>query len=159
MIHEFISIDQFITSFEPKLMNLLYDYNLLDKFNLDVKKVILHLFVLNFNNKITNRKLLFYHNHILADNHELLKYYNKDKLNIFINKVCAKLKKTTNRLFFITNKKPIPSWDFFDKLDGEIQDEIILLRNNENPDPKKLKEFLHTCKLEDLFDNLNHSIV
>ena len=105
MTHEFSSIDQFISSFEVELINILYDYNLLQKFNLDAKKVILYFFVKKFNDRMTNTKLLFYHSHELDSEHELLKYYDKTSLNNFINKICVKIKKTTTRLFFISKKK------------------------------------------------------
>jgi len=159
MLYEFKSVDDFLRSFEVEIINALFDYDLLKKFTPDAKKVILYLFVKHVNESLHNQKLLIYHSQVLDDNHELFNHYEKDKVDVFINKICVKIKSATNRLFFLNNKKKLPTIEIFDKLDGSVQDEITLLKNEETPDPKRLQEFLHRCKLSDLFSNFRRITV
>jgi hypothetical protein len=151
---EFLSFDDLLKSCETRIINFLYEYNLLEKYSLDVKKVLLYFLVKEFNEKLHNRKLLIYHTHHISDDHELLEYYSKEDLNKFFNKLCSKIKKITKRLFFIQSKNKLPSKGHLDQLEGEVVDEIILL-NNEEPDLKKLKDFLHTHKLGEMFTSIH----
>ena len=154
MIREFISFDELLSSIEVELVNILFDYKLLDKFSLDAKKILLYFLVRDINDRLHNKKMLIYHTHSISDDHEILKYYPKDKLDVFFNKLCSKIKKITNRLFFITSKRKIPSKSQIDQLEGEVIDEVILLDNTIEPDLKKLRDFLHKHNLKDLFDSL-----
>jgi hypothetical protein len=152
--YEFLSFDSLLSSAEVKIINFLHDYDLLSKFTLDVKKVLLYFLVKEFNDQLHNRKLLIYHAHAISDRHELLEYYPKENLDIFFNKLCSKIKKITKRLFFITSQNKVPKKGNIHLLDGEIIDEIILM-NNEEPSLKELKEFLHKHNLKDIFTSIH----
>ena len=159
MQYNFISIDELLFSIETDLINLLFDYSLLNKFDKNVKKVILYFLVKKINDALHVRSLLIYHNPVLNDTHELFNHYPKDKLNKFIMQICTTIKRTTNRLFFISKKVKIPAQSTLDLLDGTVQDEIILLKNVETPNLKKLKEFLDANNLKELFASMRVSSV
>jgi hypothetical protein len=152
--YEFLSFDDLLKSCEVKIINFLYDYSLLDRYSLDVRKVLLYFLVKEFNEKLHNRRLLIYHTHVISDNHELLEHFPKDELNKFFNRICSTIKKITRRVFFISSKKKIPTKENIDYLEGEVIDEIVLLKNEE-PDLKKLKEFLHKHKLSEMFKTIH----
>ena len=156
-MYNFLSLDDFISSFEVDLVNLLDEYQLLSKFSLDAKKVILYVIVNKLNEKLHDKNLLIYHSHTLSPYHELLKYYPSDKFNNYINKLCAKIKKVTGRLFFIKSSKKIKNVQHLNELDGSIMDEIILMDNTE-VEAKNLKKFLHEHNLKELFDSLRVKI-
>jgi hypothetical protein len=115
--------------------------------------------VREINERLHNKKLLIYHTHSISPDHELLKYYPKESLDVFFNKLCTKIKKITNRLFFINSKRKIPSKSQVDQLEGEVIDEVVLLDNTIEPDLKKLRDFLHKHNLKDLFDSLTAASV
>jgi hypothetical protein len=158
MTYTLISIDEVLSNIETDVVNLLYDYHLLTKFTPDVKKIIMYFFIHEFNNRIKDSSVRFYHSHILSDSHELLKYYERDKLDKHINKICQKLKKLTGKLFFIKSNIKVPSKSSIDGLDGCIADELILSDYSESIDPRKLKEFLHDNNLGDMFSNLSKKL-
>lgn len=153
MTYEFLSLDEFLTSFEREYINLLNEYDLLDKFNPDAKKIFMYLFINKFNEVLQNPKLLLYYNQRISDDHEVLLYCPKDKFQTFLHRLCAKLRKITGRVFYISKKIKIPSQAPMGQLDGTIQDEVILL-NDVEITPQKLKEFLHKHNLKELFDSL-----
>lgn len=153
MIYEFLSFDELLRDCEVKIMNSLYEYSLLDKFSLDVKKILLYYLVHEFSDKLKNPKLLIYHSKQISKKHELVEYYEKKDLDILFNRLCSKIKKITGRLFFISDRRKLPNAGVLEKLDGEVIDEIILL-DNIQPDIKKLKEFLHSHKMKELFTSI-----
>lgn len=154
MNYSFISFDDLLKSCETKIINFLYDYQLLDKFCIDVKKVLLYFLVNEFNEKLHDRKLLIYHTHTISTDHELLDFYTMEDLNKFFNKLCLKIKKITKRLFFISKNTKLPKKGGIHLLDGSIIDEIMLL-NNEQPDLKQLKTFLSKHKLGEMFTSIH----
>jgi hypothetical protein len=158
MQYDFKSIDQIITELEIPLINTLFDCNLLSKFDINVKKIIMYFLIQSINDNLHNHKLFIYHNHTLQSNHELFNHYPKDKIDNFINKICVKLKKTTNRVFFVKNNTTIPLTGKLDELDGAVLDEVILLNNEKEPDRKKLKSFLQKHNLKDMFDSISKNI-
>jgi hypothetical protein len=158
MTYDFKSIDQIISDLETHLINTLFDYNLLSKFDINVKKIMMYFLIQSINDNLHNHNLFIFHNHSLNPNHELFNHYPKDKIDIFINKICVKLKKTTNRVFFIKNNTTIPSTGKLDELDGSVLDEVILLNNEKEPDRKKLKFFLQKHNLKDMFDSISKNI-
>lgn len=158
MTYTLIPIDEVLSNIETDVVNLLYDYQLLTKFTPDVKKIIMYFFIHEFNNLIKDSSIRFYHSHILSDSHELLKYYEKDKLDKHINKICKKLKSLTGKLFFIKSNIKVPIKSSIECLDGCIADELILSNYAESIDPKKLKEFLHDNNLGNMFSNLSKKL-
>lgn len=154
--YTFWSVDDFIYSFEKELIDMLYDYQLLDKFTPNVKKIIVYIFINKLNWILHEKNVLLYHTGCLDEKHELFHYFDYNKLNKFINKICKNIKKVTYKLFFIKNKIDIDSANIHE-LDGEIQDEIILLNNNK-VEYEKLKEFLSNYNLKDLFDSFSKTI-
>lgn len=155
MVYDFLSIDEFLKSFEKELMDMLYDYDLLKKFSRDAKKVIFYVFFNKLNERLSNHKLLLYHNHVLNSDHEMLQYYSEKDLNTFINKICAKTKKLTHRLIFIKSDRQLPKKSHINDLDGEVIDQVILINNEKPTNLKDLKEFLETINLTDLFQNMS----
>jgi hypothetical protein len=153
MNYTFVSLDELLKSCEVKIINFLYDYSLLDRWSLDVKKVLLYFMVHELNDVLKNRRTLVYHTHQLLDDHELLEYYSADDLNKFLNKLCTKIRKITKRLFFIKDCSKINT-DRLSQLDGEVLDEIILLDNQE-PDLKQLRDFLNKHRLSDMFRSIH----
>lgn len=158
MIHSFQSINSFIFSIETEIINILYDYGLLSKFDKNVKKIIFYTFVKKLDECLSDSDLLFYHNGKLSDDHELFLHYDRSKIDKFVNKICQNIKKNTNRLFFLNKKITLPSKSFINELDGSVIDEIFLLKERKSVDPKLLKEFLNKNHLKDLFNNLSKKV-
>lgn len=154
MNYTFISFDDLLKSCEARIINFLYDYQLLEKYSPDVKKVLLYFLIKEFNEKLHDRKLLIYHTHTISGDHELLEFYSKEELDKFFNKLCLKIKKITKRLFFISKDTKLPVKGEIHLLDGSIIDEIVLL-NNEQPDLKQLKTFLSKHKLGEMFTSIH----
>ncbi len=154
MTYTFIAFDQILAESEKSILDFLYDYKLLDKFVPDVKKVFLYFLIHRINEYLKDRKVLIYHNSQISDTHELLEYFPKDKVDQFCNKLCNKIKKITKRLFYVTNVQVMPTKGNIEMLDGEIIEEVVLL-NNEEPDYKVLKDFLHKNRLTDMFRSIH----
>lgn len=159
MYYQFEDVDRFLFSIEKEILDVLYDYKLLSKLDRNVKKIIFYYFVKRFGDKINNNNdLLFFHDNIFSDSHELFQYYDKEKLTNFINKICIKLKRVTNKIFFLKKKMDLPSQALLNELEGSVIDQLMLL-SIENPvDPKKLKSFLEENSLKDLFTNLSKKV-
>jgi hypothetical protein len=159
MYYQFENVDRFLFSIEKEIVDILFEYKLLSKLNKDVKKIIFYYFVKKIGDKINNnRNLLFFHDNSFSDDHELFQHYDKEKLTIFINKICVKLKKVTNKLFFLKKKIDLPQQALINELEGSVIDQVLLL-SLENPvDPKKLKSFLEENSLKDLFTNLSKKV-
>ena len=159
MLHSFQSIDSFLFSIETEIIDMLYSYGLLTKFNYNVKKIIFFVFVKRISDEMRrDNDLLYYHNRNLSDDHELLQHFDKTKLNDYILKICNKIKKSTNRLFFLNKKITLPEKSFVNDLDGSVIDEIFLLKESKPVDPKTLKEFLNRHHLKDIFNDLSKKV-
>jgi hypothetical protein len=159
MLYSFENIDKFLFLIEKEIVDCLYEYKLLSKLDRNAKKIIFYLFVKRFGEKITSDKdLLFFHDNVFTETHELFKYYDNEKLSTFLNKICKKLKTVTNRLFFLKNKMDIPDQSLVNDLEGSVIDEVLLLKNKTPVDPKKLKSFLDENSLKDLFLNLSKKV-
>lgn len=159
MLHSFEKIDDFLSNIEKDIIDCLYDYGLLSSFSRDVKKIIFYIFVKKINQRIIdNGNLLFYHDNNFSDNHELFQYFDKQKTTNFLNKICDKIRKVTNKIFYIKEKTKIPSKAVLHDLEGSVIDEILLLKEKKDYDLKKLKEFLKQNNLKDLFDGLSKKI-
>lgn len=159
MYYQFENVDRFLFSIEKEIMDVLYDYKLLSKLDRNVKKIIFYYFVKRFGDKInSNKDLLFFHDNMFCDSHELFSHYDKEKLTNFINKICIKLKRVTNKLFFLKKKMDLPNQALINELEGSVIDQVMLL-SAENPvDPKKLKSFLEENSLKDLFADLSKKV-
>jgi muramoyltetrapeptide carboxypeptidase LdcA involved in peptidoglycan recycling len=73
---------------------------------------------------------------------------------MFFDKLSRKLKKLTGKIFFIQNLNKIPKRiEYFQNLDGAVQDELLLIQDFE-PNPKKIKEYLASLKLKDIFQEM-----
>jgi hypothetical protein len=154
MVYDFLSVDEFISSFEKELMDVLYDYGLLTKFSRDSKKVLFYLFFKHLNDVLENPKLLLYHNHVLNSDHEILQYYPEKDLNTFVNKLCSKTKKLTRRLIYIKSNRQIPKKSHINDLDGEVVDQVVLINNEKPSNLKDLKKLLDEVNLTELFKNM-----
>lgn len=154
MIYRFISINEFLKSFQVELINFLHDYDLLTCYSIHTKKVILFFFMNKLNELLKDHSIILYHNHILSEDYELLEHYDKEKLTKFIDKLCSTVKKLTKRLIFIRTNKTLPLNARIDEVDGGIVDELILL-NEKDVDLKDLKKFLDKCRLQDLFSGIS----
>lgn len=162
MEHKFISINQLLSELEKDFINLLYDHNLLNKLDKNAKKLFIYFFIHKINEVLHDKHLLIYHNKRLSSNSNLLTCFNdssniEDKWNDLINKLCNKIKQITNRLFFISNKIDIPRIGKINELDGEIVDEIILMKN-ETPDLKRLNDFLKKNNLKNIFASITKNV-
>lgn len=155
MQHRFISIDEFIASFEVELLDIYYEYGLLEKFDRTAKKVFLWIFIQKLNDLLHDKTVILYFNGRISENHELNKHFMHDKLNKFIEQICFRVKKHINRLIFVSPNTVIDSTK---ELDGEIIDELILLNNEKFPDLKKLKDFLQKHNLTEMFASLKTKI-
>lgn len=159
MIYTFENIDRFLYSIEKEIIDVLFEYKLLSKLDRNVKKIIFFYFVKRFGDKISNNNdLLFFHDNTFSENHELFNYYEKEKLINFLNKICTKLKKVTNKIFFLKKKMDLPNTAFLNELEGSVMDEVLLLSIKSPVDPKKLKSFLDENSLKDLFCNLSKKV-
>ena len=159
MIYTFENIDRFLYSIEKEIIDVLFEYKLLSKLDRNVKKIIFFYFVKRFGDKISNNNdLLFFHDNTFSENHELFNYYEKEKLINFLNKICTKLKKVTNKIFFLKKKMDLPNTAFLNELEGSVMDEVLLLSVKSPVDPKILKSFLDENSLKDLFCNLSKKV-
>lgn len=159
MIVSFESIDYFLKSIEVEIINHLYDYKLLDKFDRNAKKVIFAVFVKNLTEKLKNSddSLLYYHDNHFSEEHELFRHYNKEDVEKFLTKILLKLKKLTNKIVFIKQKITLPKRSSIEELDGSVIDEILLMKEKA-VDLKDLKTFLKQHNLKDLFSSLSKKI-
>lgn len=154
-----ISIEDFFKSWQIEYINLLESCNLLNNFKPDAKKLLVYFFIKNLNEKIHNSNIILYHDMNLTNSLEVFKYFDYDKFLSFFNKVTTKIKTLTGKIIIIKDNKKINfSKSIFENLDGELQDEILLLKEV-IPDIKKLKEFLHSYKLSDIFNEMSWKIV
>jgi len=159
MLHSFQSVDSFLFSIEKEIMDMLFDYGLLAKFDYNVKKIIVSIFVKRITDKMKlDNDLLFYYDKTISDDHELLQHFDKTKLNDYILKICNKIKKSTNRLFFLNKKITLPEKSFINDLDGSVIDQIFLLKESKPVDPKTLREFLNKHYLKDIFKDLSKKV-
>lgn len=159
MVHTFQSIDTFLYSIENEITDCLFEYKLLEKLDRNVKKIIFYYFVKNYGERIKeDPDLLFFHDHCFTEDHELFKLYDRDKTTVFLNKICVKLKRVTNRLFFLKNMTRVPEKAHVHDLDGGVVDEVLLLKVQNPVDPKKLKSFLEENSLKDLFSGLSKKV-
>lgn len=159
MIYSFQSIDEFLFKHETEIINSLYDYNLLTKFSLSVRKIIIYYFVKNIEKELTeNPNLLFYHTNVLSDSHELFSYFEKDKIEKLILRLVNSIKKVTHKVFVLGKRIKIPSKSKIDDLDGAVLDELSVLDFQKPINPKDLKNFLDTCHLPELFKSISKQI-
>ncbi len=155
MTYNFHSVDNLLDSYEVELIDFLYDYDLLTKFGTDAKKVFMYFFIKKIDEVLSKSDVLIYHTNSLNSEHELLKHFPKEKVDTFLNKICVKLKSTTNRLFFIKDNIDVPTTSSFYNLDGSVMDEIILLSSSQPGNLQKLKDFLSDNNLKDMFENIS----
>lgn len=159
MLHNFESVDKFLFLVEKEIVDCLFEYKLLSKLDRNAKKIIFHIFVKRFGDRIANDKdLLFCHDNVFSESHELFTYYDRDKLTSFLNRICKKLKSVTNHIFFVKKKIDLPNQALVNDLEGSVIDEVLLLKNKTPVDPKKLKSFLLENSLKDLFTNLSKKV-
>ncbi len=159
MYYEFVSVDKFLFSVETEIINTLYDYSLLKKFDRNVKKIIFYIFVKRIGDYIIkNPSCLFYYNNTLSENHELFAHFDRDKLTSYFNKICIKLKKVTKRVLFLNDVQKLPERGLLFEQDGNIIDEIILLESGKPVNYKELSDFLESHSLKDLFSNLSKKV-
>ena len=158
MIHHFESIDHFLFSIEREIVEILYEHDLLRKFDANVKKVIFYMFLNSISERLNDTDLLFYHSGTLSDLHELGQYFDKSKLDNYINKLCITIKKSTNKLFFLKQKITLPTKSLIHDLDGSVMDEIFLLKEQRPVDPKVLLNFLKKSNLKNLFARLSKKV-
>lgn len=159
MIYTFENIDRFLYSIEKEIIDVLFEYKLLSKLDRSAKKIIFYYFVKNFGEEISkNKDLLFFHDCSFSESHELFTYYENEKLTSFINKIVIKLKKVTNKVFFLKKKTVLPKQAPINELEGCVMDEVLLLTVKNPVDPKKLKSFLDENSLKDLFCNLSKKV-
>jgi hypothetical protein len=143
---------------ESELIEILDQHGLLQKYDANVKKVIFYIFIKRISERLNDPDLLFYHNKSLADNHPIFQYFEKTKIDEFVNKLCQKIKKTTNKLFYIKQKITLPEQSLVNDLDGSVIDQIFSLKEQSPVNPKLLKEFLEKSNLKDLFTNLSKKV-
>jgi hypothetical protein len=147
-------LEEFFVSWQAEYLNLLDSCGLLHKFTPDSKKLLVYCFLKNMNNLLHDRRLVFYHNHILSTNLEIFNYVDYASFNLFFDKLARRLKKLTGKIFFIQNLNKIPKRiEYFQNLDGAVQDELLLIQDFE-PNPKKIKEYLASLKLKDIFQEM-----
>jgi hypothetical protein len=159
MHYEFVSVDKFLFSIETEIINTLYDYSLLKKFDRNVKKIIFYIFVKRVGDYIVEHpSCLFYHNNKLSSNHELFSHFEEEKLTSYFNKICTKLKKVTKRVLFLNDVQKLPESGLLFEQDGNIIDEIILLESSKPVNYKELSDFLESHSLKDLFSNLSKKV-
>jgi len=155
MIYSFQSIDDFLFKNELTIINSLYEYDLLNKFNPSVKKLFFYYFVKGIEEEFSNNhNLFFYHDRKLSDEHELFQYFPKEEIEKHVNRITNALRRVTNRIFFLTKKGNVPKKAHLHELDGCLVDEISVLNFQKPVDPKELKKFLDSCYLPDLFKKL-----
>ena len=159
MVYSFQNTDTFLFSIEKEIIDVLFEYKLLSKLDRNAKKIIFYYFVKNFGEEISkNKDLLFFHDGSFSESHELFTYYDREKLTSFLNKISVKLKKVTNKLFFLKKKTVLPKQAPINELEGCVVDEVLLLTVKNPVDPKKLKSFLEENSLKDLFGNLSKQV-
>lgn len=102
--------------------------------------------------------MVFYHNHTLSPDLEIFEYVDYAQFVAFFDKLARKIKKLTGKIFFIKNIQRVPKkMEYFQNLDGEIQDELLMIRDFE-PDPKKIQDFLGNLRLKDIFQEMTWKI-
>lgn len=149
------SINNFLFSIETEIINLLYDYDSLNKFDKNAKKIIKYIFIQRLFDRFKENNLFFYHNGVLSESHDIFEYFPKHAMEDFINATCIKIKKVTNRLCYIKNDKMVTDVSStIENMDGSVIDEILLLENKSPIDPKKLRDFLKKHHLDDLFTSM-----
>lgn len=157
MQHRFVSLDEFLTSFEVELSNMYYDYDLIThKFDKTIKKVFLYVFIHKLNDLLQDKSVIIYHNGKVRENYELAIYYPYDKLNAFIGRVCSTIQQHTKRLITVSANTVINSGE---ELDGDVIDQLVLLNNEKYPDLKKLQLFLKKHNLKEMFASLTSKII
>lgn len=113
----------------------------------------------NMNEVLSDKRLVFYFGHILSPDLEIFSLVDYTQFNIFFDKLVRKIKKLTGKIFFLKNINKIPKKvEFFHNLDGEIQDEILMIQDFE-PNPQKIKEYLSSLKLKDIFAEMTWKII
>ena len=158
MILKFQSIDRFLLSIEKEIMDILFDYNLLEKFSPSAKKILFYVLVKRISDQLKDPDLYFHHGGRISEDHELCKYFDPDKLNEFINRICHRIKDTTNRLFFINHRVILPTETLLQELDGSVMDQILLLKEKTPVSPRDLRKFLDRHHLKNLFESLSVKI-
>lgn len=113
----------------------------------------------NMNEILGDSHIIFYHNHVLSPDMEIFNYVEYEAFNTFFDKLSRKIKKLTGKIVFIKNMDRIPKKvEYFHNLDGEIQDEILLLSSFE-PDPRKIRDYLSSLKLKDIFTDMTWKLL
>jgi len=155
MQYHFMLLEEFFKSWQIEYINLLESCQLLGKFTPDCKKILIYLYLTNINKLLDKRGLLFYHTDSLSADLEIFQYIDYEKFNTFFNKITRKVRSLTGKVFIVKNNKLsfVPSMDNYDKLDGCIQDEILLL-NNIKSDMKEFKKFLSEVNLKHIFNDM-----
>jgi hypothetical protein len=157
MPYRFVSIDDFLSSFEVELSNMYYDYDLIThKFDKTVKKVFLYVFIHKLNDLLQDKSVILHFNGKVKENYELAIYYPYDKLNAFIGRVCSSIQQHTNRLITVSSNTVINDNE---ELDGDVVDQLVLLNNEQYPDLQKLQKFLSKHNLKEMFSTLTKKIV
>lgn len=151
MVYQLQAVNDFVCEWDVEFLNILYDYKLEETFNKDVKKIFMHLFIRELNKKLSNSNFYLYYNPELCDNCGFKDMYPKFKA--FLEKLCVKMGKMTNRVIKLNLPVPESSVEF-NKLDGEIQDTLLLA--GQPPNVKLLRKFLKTHSMKDLYKNLHY---
>lgn len=160
MIFKFQSIDDLLKSCEKEIIDYLYDCNLIEKWNKDTKKVIFYFFTRKFLQTIIDDEDMFFHHcKKLSTEHELFKYYDHDQLTKYLNSLCNKMSKMTNRVVCFRTMTEIPESGSLENLDGSIIDEILLLENKGKPSLEVIYDFLNKNNLKDLYKAISTKII
>jgi len=156
MHYQFVLLEDFFKTWQIEYINLLDSCGLLNKFTPDCKKILIYLFITHMNTLLSDRYLLFYHINTLSRDLEIFDYIDYDDFNLFMNKLVAKIRSLTGRMFTIsqTRKSLIHQSKHISELDGCIQDEILLL-DTIKLNHKAMKEFLSSLRLKDIFKDMS----
>jgi hypothetical protein len=159
VVYNLTSLQDFFKTWQSEYINLLENCGLIGKFTPDCKKLLVYCFMKNMNEILGDSHIVFYHNHILSPDLEIFNYVDYDAFNTFFDKLSRKIKKLTGKIVFIKNMDRIPKKvEYFHNLDGEIQDEILLIQNFE-PDPRKIRDYLSGLKLKDIFTDMTWKLI
>ena len=120
--------DLLINNIQPKIINSLHEYNLLDKSinNLQVKKFIYHYTIYSICEKLLNAKTksIIYYNYTQLDDCELFKYFKENEILTFFTNFLRKVDKILPLKIFISKYSILYLDHLIDINDGKAQTTI-----------------------------------
>jgi len=152
MKFSFIDLYSIFKNCQKPIIDFLYDYDMLNKWSNDVKKTVIYFLLIEIDKVLKDKNVLIFIGDFYDYVFEITEYYSTDSIKKLLNDVFKKIGKLTKRTVVL--KKKVPSTQsLLSELDGELIDQILLLKHAPI-NQAELKKYLHSNRLKSIFNTI-----